>query len=65
MICVIKNCNASIVAVYQEVMDDSRVLINLASKEYFGCIRKYLQSGDCYITCIFGEPEDGKKKQLR
>ena len=45
---------------YREVMDDSRVLINLASKEYSKCIEKYLQPGDCYITCIFGEPEGGK-----
>ncbi len=40
---------------YREVMDDSRVLINLASKEYSKCIEKYLQPGDRYITCIFGE----------
>lgn len=41
-------------------MDDSRVLINLASKEYSKCIEKYLKPGDRYITCIFGEPKDGK-----
>ncbi len=45
---------------YREVMDDSRVLINLASKEYSKCIEKYLQPEDRYITCIFGEPEGGK-----
>ena len=53
---------------YREIMDDpkgaaprrSRVLINLASKEYSRCIEKYLQPGDRYITCIFGELEDGK-----
>ena len=45
---------------YREVMDDSRVLINLASREYSKCIEKYLQPGDRYITCIFGEPEGGK-----
>lgn len=47
-------------ALYREVMDESHVLINLASKEYSKCIEKYLQPGDRYITCIFGEPEDGK-----
>ena len=47
-------------ALYQEVMDDSGILINLASKEYSKCIEKYLQPEDRYITCIFGEPEDGK-----
>ena len=28
---------------YREVLDDSRVIINLASKEYSRCIEKYLQ----------------------
>ena len=45
---------------YREVMDDSRILINLASNEYSKCIEKYLQPEDRYITCIFGEPEGGK-----
>ena len=36
------------------------VLINLASKEYAKCIEKYLQPQDRYITCIFGETENGK-----
>ena len=48
---------------YREVMDDSRVLINLASKEYSRCIEKYLQPRDCYITCVFGELEAGKVVQ--
>ena len=50
-------------ALYREVMDDGRVLINLASKEYSKCIEKYLQPGDRYITCVFGEPEGGKIMQ--
>ena len=45
---------------YHEVMDSSRLLINLASKEYSKCIEKYLQPGDRYITCIFGELKSGK-----
>jgi cytoplasmic iron level regulating protein YaaA (DUF328/UPF0246 family) len=45
---------------YQEVMDDSRVLINLASKEYSKCIEKYLQPEDRFITCVFGEPVGDK-----
>ncbi len=48
---------------YREVMDDSRVLINLASKEYSKCIEKYLRPEDRYITCIFGTVEDGKVVQ--
>ena len=48
---------------YREVMDDSRVLIILASKEYSKCIEKYLQPEDRYITCVFGELEGGKVVQ--
>ncbi len=56
---------------YREVMDDSqgqasrhsRVLINLASKEYSKCIEEYLQPGDRYITCVFGEVHAGKVVQ--
>lgn len=40
---------------YQEVQDESGVIINLASKEYSKCIEKYLKPQDTYITCIFGE----------
>lgn len=40
---------------YKEVLDDSRLIINLASREYSKCIEKYLQPQDTFITCIFGE----------
>ena len=46
--------------IYREVMDESRILVDLASKEYAKCIEKYLQPGDRYITCVFGEQENGK-----
>ena len=42
---------------------DSRLVINLASKEYSKCIEKYLQPGDRYITCVFGELEGNKVVQ--
>ena len=45
---------------YREVLDDSRIIISLASKEYSKCIEKYLQPEDRYITCIFGEPDGDK-----
>lgn len=45
---------------YREVLDDSRIIINLASKEYSKCIEKYLKPEDTYITCIFGEMDQGK-----
>ena len=40
---------------YRAILDDSRIIINLASKEYSRCIEKYLQPKDVYITCVFGE----------
>ena len=48
---------------YHEVLDESRTIINLASKEYSKCIEKYLQPEDEFITFVFGEMEDGKVKQ--
>jgi len=45
---------------YREVIDESRTVINLASKEYSRCIERYLQPGDRFITCVFGEFENGK-----
>ena len=41
--------------IYKEVLDDSRIIINLASREYSKCIEKYLQPEDVFVTCIFGE----------
>lgn len=48
---------------YKEVVDDSRIIINLASKEYSKCIEKYLKPEDTYITCVFGELVNGKVVQ--
>ena len=45
---------------YREVVDESRIIVNLASKEYSKCIEKYLQPEDYFITCVFGEL-DGEK----
>ena len=47
-------------SLYREILDDSRIIINLASKEYSKCIEKYLQPDDRYITCVFGEPAGNK-----
>lgn len=41
--------------IYREVMDESRTVINLASKEYSKCVEAYLEPGDRFITCVFGE----------
>lgn len=48
---------------YEEVVDDSHVIVNLASKEYSKCIEKYLTPEDCYVTCVFGELSNGKVVQ--
>ena len=40
---------------YHSVIDDSRIIINLASKEDSKCIEKYLTPQDRYITIVFCE----------
>lgn len=42
------------------MIDDSRVIINLASKEYSKCIEKYLTPKDTYITISFCELSGNK-----
>lgn len=41
--------------IYQELIKDNDVILNLASKEYSKCIEKYLTEDITYITCVFGE----------
>ena len=48
---------------YQAVIDEDRVIINLASKEYYKIIEKYLQPEDRFISITFGEMIDGKVRQ--
>lgn len=50
-------------SLYEEVVDDSHVIVNLASKEYSRCIDPYLQPEDRFITCVFGELSGGKVVQ--
>ncbi len=50
-------------SLYRAVMDESRLIINLASREYSKCIEKYLTPEDRFITCVFGEWENGKVVQ--
>jgi len=47
-------------SLYKEVLDGSRTIINLASKEYSRCIEKYLKPDDRFITCVFGEPDGNR-----
>ncbi|MFT4007835.1 MAG: peroxide stress protein YaaA, partial [Lacrimispora sp.] len=48
---------------YKVVLDEDRVIINLASKEYSQAVEKYLTPKDRFITCVFGELQDGKVRQ--
>ncbi len=45
---------------YDEIRDDSGLIINLASKEYSKCIEKFLTPADKYITVTFGEMSGDK-----
>ncbi len=49
--------------IYQEVMDEDRVVINLASKEYSKCIADYLTDTDRMVTIVFAEMINDKLVQ--
>jgi cytoplasmic iron level regulating protein YaaA (DUF328/UPF0246 family) len=46
--------------IYREVTTDSRVIVNLASKEYARCVEKYLKPEDTFITVNFGEMDNDR-----
>ncbi len=46
--------------IYRACIEESRTIINLASKEYSSCVEKYIQDKDRYITCNFVEESAGK-----
>lgn len=46
--------------IYEEVRDESGVILNLASKEYFKCIEAFLSPEDMFITPVFCEESGGK-----
>lgn len=46
---------------YKELTaDETRVILNLASKEYSRCIERYLKPDVTFINVIFGEYQNGK-----
>lgn len=49
--------------IYNEIIDDSNIIINLASKEYSKCVEPYLKKKDVYITCTFKEYDKEKPVQ--
>ncbi len=50
--------------IYREVVDESRVIVDLASKEYSVCVERYLQPGDTYVVCVFGEFADAARTKV-
>ena len=48
---------------YEGSRDESGIFLNLASKEYYQCISRYLTPEDTFITCTFGETVGGKIHQ--
>ena len=50
-------------ALYHEVTGEDRVILNLASKEYARAVEPFLQSGDRFVTCVFGEMEEGELRK--
>lgn len=46
--------------IYREILDESKIIINLASKEYTKAIEKFLSEDICFITCSFVEKSGDK-----
>lgn len=44
----------------QTLCAESNCILNLASREYSICVSKYLADAARFITCVFGEENDGK-----
>lgn len=42
------------------LFSESRCILNLASKEYSKCVSRYITEDIRFITCIFGEINDGR-----
>lgn len=47
-------------SIANKLFEESKCIINLASREYSLCISKYLDESVQFITCSFGEEKDGK-----
>ena len=49
--------------IYDAIIDDSHIMVNLASKEYSKAVEKYLSTEDRFITCTFAQLEKAKLVQ--
>ncbi|MDF2889056.1 MAG: hypothetical protein K0R23_3441 [Lacrimispora sp.] len=50
-------------SIYKELTKEDHTVINLASREYSQAVKPHLSSADTFITCTFGELDQGKIKQ--
>lgn len=48
---------------YKSLLDNDKIIINLASKEYSQCIEQYITKDDTFLTIEFGELTGGKVRQ--
>ena len=46
--------------IYKEILDESKIIINLASKEYTKAVEKFLSEDILFITCSFVEKSGDK-----
>lgn len=44
----------------EALFSESDYIINLASQEYSRCISSYIPAGKQFLTCVFGDRENGK-----
>lgn len=45
---------------YEALGEEKGQILNLASKEYSICIENYLNQEDLFVTCVFGELQEGR-----
>lgn len=50
-------------SIYDAVMDEDRIVVDLASVEYSKCVSAHLREGDTFLKVVFGELRDGKVVQ--
>ena len=50
-------------SLYNELTNNDKIILNLASEEYSKCIKKYLTAEDRFITCRFAEKVNGKLQE--
>lgn len=52
-------------SLYEELVSEDKVVVNLASKEYSKAIEPYLAPDITYLTCVFGTEETDRNKKTK